>query len=179
MQATPSILSPHHKILDFLNRFSDVALLGISLVITIEFFFAKEWGQTATVLFLFAIIYHQLSASLCGLYDSQRSLKVSTQVYQVLSALAGTFALVTMTTALSNRLHALADRDILFVWFMLSSVTLCIWRIILRKLLSSFRQKGINVRHAVIAGSGQLGKSLATRFANNPWMGVEVLSFYD
>ena len=66
MQAAPSILSPHHKILDFLNRFSDVALLGISLAVTIEGVFAKEWGQTATVLFLFAIIYHQLSASISG-----------------------------------------------------------------------------------------------------------------
>ena len=179
MQATPSILSPHHKILDFLNRFSDVALLGISLAVTIEGVFAKEWGQTATVLFLFAIIYHQLSASLCGLYDSQRSLKVSTQVYQVLSALAGTFALVTMTTALSNRLHYVADRPTLLIWFSLSSILLSFWRLLLRQLLSQFRQNGINIRHAVIAGSGQLGQSLAERFEKNPWMGVKVESFYD
>ena len=48
MQAAPSILSPHHKILDFLNRFSDVALLGISLAVTIEGVFAKEWGKNGT-----------------------------------------------------------------------------------------------------------------------------------
>ena len=178
MQATPSILSPHHKILDFLNRFSDVALLGFSLLATIQAF-GEEWRQSSTVLFLFAIIYHQISASLSGLYDSQRSIKISTQIYQVLSALAGTFALVTMSSALSNRLHAVADRNTLFVWFTFSGITFCFWRIILSQLLSSFRQKGINIRHAVIAGSGQLGQSLAERFEKNPWMGVKVESFYD
>ena len=178
MQATPNILSPHHKVLDFLNRFSDVALLSTSLALTIEFA-QEEWKLTATAILLFAIIYHQLAASISNLYESQRSLTVSKQLYRTIAALAGTFALVTMTSALSNRLHAFADREMLFTWFVLSAISFSLWRIILRQVLSQFRQRGINTRHAAIVGASTLGQSLAARFDKNPWMGVQVQSFYD
>jgi putative colanic acid biosysnthesis UDP-glucose lipid carrier transferase len=178
MQATPNILSPHHKVLDFLNRFSDVALLSTSLALAIEFA-QEEWKLTATAILLFAIIYHQLAASISNLYESQRSLTVSKQLYRTIAALAGTFALVTMTSALSNRLHAFADREMLFTWFVLSAISFSLWRIILRQVLSQFRQRGINTRHAAIVGASTLGQSLAARFDQNPWMGVQVQSFYD
>jgi putative colanic acid biosysnthesis UDP-glucose lipid carrier transferase len=178
MQATPNILSPHHKVLDFLNRFSDVALLSTSLALAIEFA-QEEWKLSATAILLFAIIYHQLAASISNLYESQRSLTVSKQLYRTIATLAGTFALVTMTSALSNRLHAFADREMLFTWFVLSAISFSLWRIILRQVLSQFRQRGINTRHAAIVGASTLGQSLAARFDKNPWMGVQVQSFYD
>jgi len=178
MQATPNILSPHHKVLDFLNRFSDVALLSLSLALALEIN-REEWKLTATVILLFSIIYHQLSASVSNLYESQRSLTVLRQLYRTLATLAGTFALVTMTSALSNRLHAFADRELLLAWFVLSAISFCLWRILLRQVLSQFRQRGINIRHAAIVGASTLGQSLAARFDKNPWMGVQVQSFYD
>lgn len=178
MQATPNILSPHHKVLDFLNRFSDVALLSLSLALALEIN-REEWKLTATVILLFSIIYHQLSASVSNLYESQRSLTVSKQLYRTIATLAGTFALVTMTSALSNRLHAFADREMLFTWFGLSAISFSLWRILLRQVLSQFRQRGINTRHAAIVGASTLGQSLAARFDKNPWMGVQVQSFYD
>ncbi|WP_297922070.1 hypothetical protein, partial [uncultured Agitococcus sp.] len=76
MPMNQNILSPHHKVLDFFNRTSDIFFLGISLLIAIEFN-DKDWTQTATVLFLFSIIYSQLSASLTGMYESQRSLGIT------------------------------------------------------------------------------------------------------
>lgn len=178
MQATPNILSPHHKVLDFLNRFSDVALLGLSLASTL-YFFEENWPQRATILLLFAIIYHQLAGSFSSLYESQRSLSILKQCYQTVATLTGTFALVTMTSALSNRLHDFANREILFSWFILSSTSLCLWRVVLHIILSEFRHRGINVRHAAIAGSSTLAQSLAARFELNTWMGVKVNAFYD
>ena len=178
MPATPNILSPHHKLLDLLNRLSDVVLLAISLVITL-FLLKEDWPQRATVLLLFAIIYHQISGSMSGIYESQRSLSILKQVYQTIIALIGTFILVTMTSALSNRLHSFADRNVLFIWFIVSVCLLCLWRVFLHQTLSEFRRRGINTRYAAVAGAGELARSLAFRFAKNPWMGVKIVGFYE
>lgn len=178
MQNTPNILSPHHKTLDFFNRVSDILLLGLALQLTL-YVFNKSWGQTATLLFLFSIVYSQLTASLGNLYDSQRSIQMSRVLRNIFVAVSGTFILITMTSALSNRLHYFANRQVLFVWFVSSVVFLSLWRIVLRQILATVRQKGVNQRMAVIVGAGSLGISLAKRFNDNPWMGIKVCGFYD
>ncbi len=178
MPTHQNILSPHHKMLDFLNRSSDALLLGAALAIT-QYLSGEDWPLRATVLFLCSIIYLQICGSLSGIYESQRSSSILKQIYQTIIGLIGTFILITTTSALSNRLHAFADRQTLVTWFALSVFFLCAWRVIAHQLLSAFRRKGINTRLAAIAGSGALGQNLATRFSKNPWMGVKVQGFYD
>lgn len=178
MPTNQNILSPHHKILDFFNRTSDIFFLGISLIIAIEFS-DQEWTQTATVLFLFSVIYSQLGASLTGMYESQRSLSITKVLAQVTISLLTIFALITMTSALSNRLHNFASRDLLAIWFLSSTSFMVIWRLTLRQILAISRQKGINQRYAAIVGTGVLGLSLAKRFNDNPWMGIKTFGFYD
>lgn len=178
MQATPNILSTHYKVVDFLNRVADMLLLGSALAIT-HLEFSREWGQTSTLLFLFSIVYFQLSAALSDIYSSQRSIKVRKQIYQILIALGGTFVLIAMSTGLSNRLHYLADRTFLLVWMATSMMLFAAWRVLVHQILALFRQQGINRRSAAIIGAGSLGQSLALRFLNNPWMGIKVEAFYD
>lgn len=178
MPATTSILSPHHKLLDFMNRLADICLLGLALILTLMHFH-KGWGQTSTLLFLFAVVYFQLAAALTGIYDSQRSVKVHRQMLQMLLALACTFVLVTMTTGLSNRLHYLADRRVLSCWLFLNIILFGGWRIITRQILKFIRRHGANTRTAAIVGVGTLGRNLASRFEQNTWMGIETIGFYD
>ncbi len=178
MQATPNILSTHYKIVDFLNRIADMLLLGLALGFA-HLQFNKGWGQTSTLLFLCAIVYFQLSAALSDIYGSQRSIKIQQHIYQVSIALGGTFMLIAMSTGLSNRLHYLADRKFLLVWLATSMLFFATWRIFIRRTLALFRQHGINQRSAAIVGIGELGQSLALRFRNSPWMGIDVQAFYD
>ncbi|PTQ89765.1 undecaprenyl-phosphate glucose phosphotransferase [Agitococcus lubricus] len=178
MQATPSILSPHHKLLDFMNRLADIFFLGLALSLTLTQL-DKSWGQSATLLLLFSIVYYQLAAALIGIYGSQRSIKVREQMLQTLLALAGTFALVAMTSNLSNRLHFLADREFLLFWVILSALLLTAWRLTTRVVLTAIRQHGINTRKAAIVGCNALGRSLVQRFHNNRWMGIDPVAFYD
>lgn len=178
MPTKPNILSPHHKVLDFFNRISDISLLAVSLSFAL-YINDKDWSLITTVLFLFAVIYSQLSASITNLYDSQRSLTLFNSITQIFSATAILFALITMTSALSNRLHNFAQRDLLVVWFVSQFLLLAMWRISIRQILTFYRKKGINQRHAAIVGAGSLGLSLAKRFDDNPWMGIKTYGFYD
>lgn len=178
MPTKPNILSPHHKVLDFFNRISDISLLAVSLSFAL-YINDKDWSLITTVLFLFAVIYSQLSASITNLYDSQRSLTLFKSITQIFSATAILFALITMTSALSNRLHNFAQRDLLVVWFVSHFLLSAIWRISIRQILTFYRKQGINQRYAAIVGAGSLGLSLAKRFEDNTWMGIKTYGFYD
>jgi len=51
--------------------------------------------------------------------------------------------------------------------------------LIVRKILRYFRTQGKNIRHAVIAGAGDLGVRLARQVEEIPWAGIEVVGFFD
>ena len=48
-----------------------------------------------------------------------------------------------------------------------------------RKVLRKIREKGRNVRRAVIVGAGDLGVKLVREVESMPWAGIEVLGFFD
>ena len=178
MNNNQGILSSHQKLLDFLNRSMDVFLLGVSLGIT-HFLLDKPWGTFSTLLFLSGVFYFQLGSALTGIYSSQRSITTREQLFQMLMALLGSFILITMTTGIVYRFHGLANRIFLFGWFGISLVILGAWRVFVRKFLALLRRRGLNSRQAAIVGAGPLGRLLARKFEENPWMGIEVTAFYD
>ncbi len=178
IRSPEGILSGHQKLVDFLNRWFDIVFLGASLGLT-HWWFEKNWGHTSTLLLLLGVVFYQLGAALTGIYASQRSSSTRNQLEHIVIALGGAFILVAMSASLSNRLHSLADRMFLLSWLSWSTLLLCSWRILVRKTLAAFRRHGLNSRKAAIVGAGNLGKALASRFQANPWMGIEVLAFYD
>lgn len=178
MKSNQGILSSHQKLLDFLNRSMDVFLLGVGLTLA-HILADKSWGSFSTLLFLFGVLYFQLGSALTGIYSSQRSITTREQLFQMFMALLGSFVLITMTTSVVYRFHGLANRIFLFSWFGLSLAMLSAWRMFVRKFLALLRRRGLNTRQAAIVGAGQLGRLLARKFEENPWMGIEVTAFYD
>jgi putative colanic acid biosynthesis UDP-glucose lipid carrier transferase len=177
MKMHQGILGSHQKLLDFLNRVMDVCLLGVGLAVT-HAINNRPWLVTSTLLYLFAVLCFQLGAALTGIYASQRSTTTREQLFQIFMALLGTFALI-IIASVSLRLHGLTSRMFLWSWFSLSFGMLGTWRIFVRKSLALVRRRGINTRQAAIVGAGRLGLTLAQKFEENPWMGIEITAFYD
>lgn len=178
MQAHQGILSSHQKLLDFMNRSMDILQLYLALNLT-HMIFDRDWIKPSTLIFLFAVLYFQLGAALAGIYASQRSTTLRVQLRQILVALGGTFILLAMTADIINRLHNLSDRQFLLVWLVLSTAMLGAWRVFVRRVLNVLRRRGYNTRQAAIVGAGPLGLALAQKFNDHPWMGIEVVGFYD
>src|SRR5690606_29579423 len=72
----------------------------------------------------------------------------------------------------------LTDRDKL-CWFAGGLVILSGYRIGLRLLMRTLRTNGYNTRTVAIVGAGSLGQRLAANIVDNPWMGLDLLGFYD
>ncbi len=71
------------------------------------------------------------------------------------------------------------SRLVFLVWSISTPVLLFSFHVLARKVLRYFRSRGKNVRHAVIAGAGELGISLARELETIPWAGIEVIGFFD
>ena len=65
------------------------------------------------------------------------------------------------------------------IWSLSTPLLLFVLHVIARKILQYYRSQGRNVRHAVIAGAGDLGVRLAREVEAIPWAGIEVVGFFD
>ena len=178
MPQQSGLLRSHSRFFDFLSRITDILILAMTLQLML-LWDGREWGQTSTLLFLFALVYFQLTASLTGIYNSQRMTTLRQHVGDVLISVLGAFVLITMTAGLSNRLHSLADRVTLLEWLITSAIALCAWRIAIKLLLNQLRKQGYNSRLVGIAGCGTLARHVAQKINNNPWMGLRLAGLYD
>jgi len=71
------------------------------------------------------------------------------------------------------------SRVVFLTWSLATPLLLFIMHVVARKILHRFRSQGRNVRHAVVAGAGDLGVSLARELATIPWAGIDVIGFFD
>ncbi len=71
------------------------------------------------------------------------------------------------------------SRVVFLIWSFTTPFLIFALHVIFRKLLRYFRSKGKNVRRAVVAGAGDLGKNLVKEIESIPWAGIEILGFFD
>jgi len=71
------------------------------------------------------------------------------------------------------------SRLVFLIWTITTPFLIFIAHVIFRKILRYIRAKGKNVRRAVIAGAGDLGRNLIKEMESIPWAGIEVLGFFD
>ncbi|RMN01259.1 Capsular polysaccharide biosynthesis protein [Pseudomonas savastanoi pv. glycinea] len=64
-------------------------------------------------------------------------------------------------------------------WFALTLAVLCGYRLLIRLALHTLRRHGFNTRRVAIVGTGQVGERLARSISLAPWMGLNLLGFYD
>jgi exopolysaccharide biosynthesis polyprenyl glycosylphosphotransferase len=71
------------------------------------------------------------------------------------------------------------SRAVFIVWSLITPFLIFVSHLIVRKLLRYFRSQGKNIRHAVIAGAGDLGMRMMKQLEAIPWAGIEVVGFFD
>lgn len=89
----------------------------------------------------------------------------------VIAILAG-LAFITKTSSDYSRAVAL-------FWVATAPLALIGLRFLVYSGLAWLRAKGFNTRRVVIAGAGDLGRRLAEKLVDTPWMGLQLLSFFD
>jgi len=65
------------------------------------------------------------------------------------------------------------------LWWGVSGILLLGLRALIRLALRFARSRGFNQRQVVIAGAGSLGQKIVSRMRSAPWVGLEIVGFFD
>jgi exopolysaccharide biosynthesis polyprenyl glycosylphosphotransferase len=156
----------------FLLRFSLMHRMGITAEL-----FRSPSAQAYLGFFLLYAALIVLSCVSYNLYRTPRERSVFDESWMVVKAIAVATALLSLFIFTSGN----KEISRLVVWCsgVFSVITLSGWRAAKRQLVRRRTQAGINVRRALIVGTGRLGRALARWLEENPQFGYVVCGFLD
>lgn len=169
-------LRPYEPILMTLLRVWD-ALLGVGFFVVLGLVFHSFMPHIyETVCFIFfttMVFFHAV-----GLYQSWRFSSFQYETYQIF---IGCFILYAFLFLVGYFLKVSYEfpRSVVISWMVIWPIIMAAERIIIRTILRCYRKKGHNVKRAVIAGAGEMGKQLAHLITENPWSGTQLMGFFD
>ncbi len=170
LHAHQSSLSVAHRLLDLtvivLGGYCQNLLTGAPMT-------AEGWSQILLAVLVFHWLgeYHQL-------YGSWRGERVTRELVKVANYWGLTFVILLSADYLLLNHPELPDHGQM-TWFAGVLVALCGYRLGIRSLLHTLRSHGFNTRRVAIVGTGQCGERLAMSIDSAPWMGLNLLGFYD
>jgi putative colanic acid biosysnthesis UDP-glucose lipid carrier transferase len=124
-----------------------------------------------------AAVLSMLVFGLSGLYSPDRAQRLPRLVFAVIKAtLIGFLALA---ASLSFYREFYFSRLHLLLFGAVTPALMVTLRLVLYYQVRHARQQGRNLRRAVIVGAGRAGRKLANAMQQYPWMGFEVVGFFD
>ncbi|MHA7965768.1 undecaprenyl-phosphate glucose phosphotransferase [Paenibacillus sp. CAU 1782] len=172
----------------FLTQLYMLADLGCTLVVFLFAYWLKFESELLAYVksvpfstyLLWGTIY-SFSAVLIGFYlkfySPKRRKNFSFDVLKILQIQSTSFMGLLALLYFSNESNI--SRQFLLIFFSLNIVFICLYRYIVKVILSSLRRKGYNKRFVLIVGAGSVGRSFYRNLMQRPELGYEALGFLD
>lgn len=128
-------------------------------------------------LFLFWILVIVFVNNAHGLYQTNREIFETVEVWEVLKSvfLSSLMMIVVMfVIKLSN-----FPRSILFLATMLAFMSLSVWRILKRLLVEYLVIQGYNNFNVLVIGAGKIGEALVKEIRKKPTLGLNIVGYLD
>lgn len=171
------MLHAHHSLLSVAHRLLDLSVIALCGYWLNRLDGTPMAAESWILIMLSVLVFHWLS-EYHQLYGSWRGERILRELIQVCSYWALTFVILLSVDYLLLK-HASLPGNGQMTWFALVLVVLCGYRLLIRSLLQGLRRRGFNTRRVAIVGTGQCGERLAMSIASAPWMGMNLLGFYD
>ena len=137
-----------------------------------------EWNPYYTDLEIITFVLCFISFDSFQLYRSWRGWKYYREFIVILKAWS-TVVGVLLFYFFIFKISWAYSRAVFSFWSVTTPLLLFCCHLGVRKLLRYYRSQGKNIRHAVIAGAGDLGIRMAKQLEEIPWAGIEVAGFFD
>jgi putative colanic acid biosynthesis UDP-glucose lipid carrier transferase len=79
----------------------------------------------------------------------------------------------------STKTDTIISREWFFCWIVSSWISLILIRSFVFRSMSYLRSKGLNLRHIILLGAGELGQHVIESISNNPWAGFNIRVLLD
>ena len=130
------------------------------------------FGLMPIVTILTMLVYRNLK-----LYIPRRSDQRWREMFEI--AKANILAIVVLIALSFFYREKSISRGVVCIYAFLSTIGMAINRASARSILRKLRRRGLNQRHIIIVGCGELGKAFYDRVSRNPWTGLRVTGFVD
>jgi putative colanic acid biosynthesis UDP-glucose lipid carrier transferase len=159
-----------------LHRVGD-ALLGACLFLFLSWvyeMFNTSYLTVALLMFLLTLLVFQR----INIYHSWRVASLRHEIDQILIGCVVVYILL-LLVGYSLKVSHEFSRRVVITWMMSWPLLLGMERTIVRAFLRHYREKGYNIRWAVVAGVIEMGERVASWVDENPWSGAKVVGFFD
>ncbi|SDH58870.1 undecaprenyl-phosphate glucose phosphotransferase [Pseudomonas panipatensis] len=171
------ILRAHQASVSVLQKLLDLCVISAGMAVVIRANGLPIANEQVISALLALVVFYQLS-DFGQLYGSWRGERIREELRKAGGIWAMSFVAVFLLGHLLK--FESQPRDALLLqWFALVLVSLCGYRVLLRTSLNALRRHGFNTRSVAIAGAGPVGQRLASHIAGAPWMGLDLLGFFD
>jgi undecaprenyl-phosphate glucose phosphotransferase len=161
------------KLLHLIDCFVVVAYLWALLL-----WYRVPWTSYYSRFAIIIIVLSLITFQSFELYRSWRGWKFFQEFLAILRAWGTVVGMLLFYFFIFKISHAYS-RVVFLVWSLTTPLVLFALHVVARKILRHFRSHGKNMRHAVVAGAGDLGLTLARELELIPWAGIEVIGFFD
>jgi exopolysaccharide biosynthesis polyprenyl glycosylphosphotransferase len=128
-------------------------------------------------IFILALFFCHLVFQICGLYRSRRLSRRRTEVVDVLKAMTlNTAGFVAFGSLFSIGMITV---QFLAIFWVVSTLTLSIGRLTLRRIAALLRARGRDLRYMLILGTNPRAVEFARRISGHPERGFSLLGFVD
>jgi exopolysaccharide biosynthesis polyprenyl glycosylphosphotransferase len=155
----------------------DIVVVGSYLRLLLVWY-EVPWSIYYTRFLLITTVLCLISFQSYQLYRSWRGWKFYQEFFAIVKAWGTVVGVLLFYFFIFKISHAYS-RVVFMIWILSTPLLLFCLHVAARKALCYYRSQGKNVRHAVIAGAGDLGVKLAREVEAIPWAGIEVVGFFD
>ena len=176
------MIKENQKFLNYINIFTDAAVIVISLVIAYILRFEVLEGIPGNLMLPYylrvsvvMVAIYFLIYSTFGLYDSFRNKQFFKELGLIIKAnILG--ALIFIAAFYVFKIIDLSRLALVIFFFVNISLT-SVKRFTLRSVLRSYRKKGFNIKHILIVGSGDLAKDYIQAINKNKSLGFNIMGY--
>ena len=161
-----------------LARFADVACIIAANVAAVWFYQEAVWRTDDTVATLLAVLGFMLVAETSGLYQTWRGAPIPKELMRVWGTWVPVIPMLLGVAFLLKQSDQFS-RVTTITWFLLAPVGMNIARVAARLTLRRLRAAGRNQKRVAIVGVTEIGEMLARRIRSTPWLGMELVGFFD
>ncbi|QTH64608.1 undecaprenyl-phosphate glucose phosphotransferase [Psychrosphaera ytuae] len=171
------ILHNNTSAISLTQRFVDVVVIVLALVVSLDYL-GIEWQlQHSTALAIAVFLFH-FSSEVDSIYISWRGLSLAKELQKVMLHWFLSFAFIALSVQFLFP-EFIQPEALQLMWFASAGLGLSIYRVALRLVLRILRSHNHNTRNFVVAGAGQLGFEIAHRISQKPSLGLKFKGFYD
>jgi len=176
---TRSVLKPYASQLALMLRASDpVVSVVVGLIAYVAYLKAFPLPERYVLFLAAACLAIVTVFPLFRLYEPQRGANIAEELRRLLIAW-GTIASLAGLTIFATKSGDAFSRVWVMGWLVGSFIATSAMRALLRLALRVLRRRGYNLRHVTVIGAGSLGRKIAERLRNAPWVGLNIVSYYD